>query len=68
MSQSLDTRVALVESQSKNTVDRLAVVEESVEDIREWMHKTIGRQSVLLYIPILLQIVLVATLLWEKFV
>ncbi len=67
MSQSLDTRVALVESQSKTTIDRLAVVEESVEDIREWMHKTIGRQSVLLYIPILLQIVLVATLLWEKF-
>ncbi len=67
MSQSLDTRVALVENQSKTLDDRLSVAEDSLEDIREWMHKTIGRQSVLLYIPILLQIVLVASLLWEKF-
>jgi hypothetical protein len=67
MSQSLDTRVALVENQTKTLDDRLSVAEDSLEDIREWMHKTIGRQSVLLYIPILLQIVLVASLLWEKF-
>jgi hypothetical protein len=63
---STEVRLALLEDADKHLGKEVSSLSVTVEELKAFMHKTIGRQTVLLYIPVVLQCVVGVAVLWEK--